>query len=70
MQFGKLPGCACAVLFTLIVLASLALAAEMSKDEVDFHKRVYVDKKTGAQMPYRVYVPTAYSKTEQYPLIL
>jgi predicted peptidase len=70
MQFRKLLWCTGWLLFALLILASLAAAAEMTKDEVDFRKNTFVDKKTGAHLPYRLYVPITYSKTEKYPLVL
>jgi predicted peptidase len=69
MQFHKFFQCGSALVFVLMILASASRAAEMTKDEVDFHKRVFVDKKTGAHIPYRLYVPTTYSRTQKYPLI-
>jgi predicted peptidase len=53
----------------LSVCAQVLSAVEMTKDEVDFRKRVYVSKK-GQRLPYRLFVPTGYSPDQKYPLIL
>ena len=44
-------------------------AAEITKDDVDFRKKVYASKK-GERLPYRLFVPTGYSPEQKYPLIL
>lgn len=69
MQLYKLFRLASILVFVLMILVSASRAAEMSKDEVDFRRRVFVDKKTGAHIPYRLYVPANYSRTQKYPLI-
>ena len=68
MQFRKLKRCAASLFFGSFVFASLAFATVLTKDELDFHKKVFVNKK-GERIPYRLYVPTTYSKTQKYPLI-
>jgi predicted peptidase len=52
-----------------LFLGPAVATIELSKDDVDFRKNVYVKKK-GEQMPYRLYVPLGYSPTKKYPLIL
>ena len=42
---------------------------EVTKDDVDFRKDVYVDK-DGARLPYRLFVPHSYSNRQSYPLVL
>jgi predicted peptidase len=69
MQFYKRFRCGSILVFALMILAPASRAAEMTKDEVDFRKRVFVDKKTGAHIPYRLYVPASYSRTQKYPLL-
>jgi predicted peptidase len=57
------------LILILSVLTPLASAAEMTKDDIDFRKNVYVDKK-GARLPYRLYVPHSYPDQHKYPLVL
>jgi predicted peptidase len=42
---------------------------ELTKDDVEFRKNVYVDKE-GARLPYRLFVPHSYSNKQSYPLVL
>jgi predicted peptidase len=51
------------------VSAQILSAVEMTKDEVDFRKKVYVSK-NGQRLPYRLFVPTGYNPDQKYPLIL
>jgi len=69
MQFPTLLRNAARVFPVLCLFASLCSAAVMTKDEIDFRKNVFVNKK-GERIPYRLYVPTTYSKTQRYPLIV
>jgi predicted peptidase len=64
-MFARLNG----VLLTLFCLASASSARVLTKDEVDFRKNIYTDKK-GARMPYRLFVPVTYSPSIKYPLVL
>src|ERR1700687_2036352 len=59
-----------AVAFALLCICAQFLpAAEITKDDVDFRKKVYVSK-NGERFPYRLFVPTGYSPEQKYPLIL
>jgi predicted peptidase len=59
-----------AVIVALLCSASRAVAAsEQTKDDVDFRKKNYVNKK-GDKMPYRLFVPPGYDSAKSYPLIL
>jgi predicted peptidase len=69
MQFHQFFRWVSVPLFVLGIFAGLA-SAEMTQDEVDFRKNVLVDKRGGARLPYRLYVPITYSKTEKYPLVV
>lgn len=69
MQLTKLLGYSSTLLFLLAALASFASAAEVTKDDVDFRKNIFVNKK-GERLPYRLYVPLTYSKTQKYPLVI
>lgn len=53
----------------LCASAQFVPAAEITKDDVDFRKKVYVNKK-GERLPYRLFVPIGYSPEQKYPLIL
>jgi predicted peptidase len=59
-------GCA-AIL--LAMAASCAGAVELTKDDIDFRKEVYVNKK-GERLPYRLFVPLGYSSANTYPLVM
>ncbi len=56
-----------------ILLASAAsenvAAVDLTKDDVDFRKEVYANKK-GEKLPYRLYVPLGYNSAKTYPLVL
>jgi predicted peptidase len=51
------------------VVAPLAAAQQLTKDDVEFRKKVYVTKK-GERLPYRLYVPLGYDTNRKYPLLL
>jgi predicted peptidase len=58
------------VAFALLCIYGQFLhAAEITKDDVDFLKKVYVNK-NGERLPYRLFIPTGYSPEHKYPLIL
>ena len=55
-------GCA-AIL--LAIVGSCAVAVDLAKEDIDFRKEVYVDKK-GDKLPYRLFVPIGYSSANTY----
>jgi predicted peptidase len=58
-----------AVLLLLLSAQSIAAATELTKDDVDFRKEVYVNK-DGDRLPYRLFVPLDYDANRKYPLIV
>ncbi len=57
-------------LFALLLAQTAAAAvAELTQDDINFRKEVYVNKK-GAKMPYRLFVPFGYDSSKNYPLLL
>jgi predicted peptidase len=60
----------CGAAFLLLLLAErIAPAAELTKDDIDFRKDVYVSK-TKDRLPYRLFVPLGYDANRKYPLLL
>ena len=64
----------CALHATLLLLVfcmvqGLARPVELTQDDIDFRKEVYVNKK-GDRLPYRLYVPLGYDKNRKYPLLI
>ncbi len=58
------------VLITLSSLFGATMSAvELSKDDIEFRKEVYVNRK-GERLQYRLFVPVTYSKERRYPLVL
>ncbi len=57
------------VAMLLAIAASCARAVDLTKDDIDFRKEMYVNKK-GARLPYRLFVPMGYSSANTYPLVL
>lgn len=60
--------CAALILFFLLA-QGFAAATELTKDDIDFRKDLYADKK-GAEIPYRLFVPLGYDANRKYPLLL
>lgn len=52
-----------------LTLAPLAWGGQLTKDDIEFRKKVYADK-TGERLPYRLYVPLGYDASRKYPLLL
>lgn len=50
-------------------LAPLVRCAQLTKDDIDFRKKAYIDK-SGARLPYRLFVPLGYDANRKYPLLL
>jgi predicted peptidase len=57
------------IVSSLLVAPLIAPATELTKDDIDFRKGVYVDK-DGARLPYRLFVPLGYDSNRKYPLLL
>jgi len=53
----------------LVQGTALAATADLTKDDIDFRKGVYVDK-GGHRLPYRLFVPLGYDANRKYPLLL
>lgn len=49
--------------------ATLARAADLTQDDIDFRKKVYTNK-AGDRLPYRLFVPLGYDASRRYPLML
>jgi len=58
------------LVLALVCLApGIAAGAEVTQDDVDFRKELYVNKQ-GDGLPYRLFVPVGYDKDRKYPLLL
>jgi len=55
------------VAILLVVAASRVIAVDLTKDDIDFRKEVYINKR-GDRLPYRLFVPLGYSSAKTYPL--
>jgi predicted peptidase len=68
---GKRQLCqfSCAALLSLFVGQKFTAATELTKDDVDFRKEVYVGN-ADARLPYRLFVPLGYDANRKYPLLL
>jgi predicted peptidase len=53
----------------LLILAPFACSGQLTKDDIEFRKKVYASKKS-EQLPYRLYVPLGYDSNRKYPLLL
>jgi predicted peptidase len=53
----------------LAAVGQSVAGAQLTKDDIEFRKEVYVSKK-GDKMPYRLFVPIGYSSAKTYPLVL
>jgi predicted peptidase len=52
----------------LAIVRSCAVAVDLTKDDIDFRKEVYVNKK-GDKLPYGPFAPIGYSSANTYPLV-
>ena len=70
MRTKRLFCLGCGALILLFFLAQgIASATELTKDDIDFRKDIYVGK-NGARLPYRLFVPLGYDANRKYPLLL
>jgi predicted peptidase len=53
----------------VLILAPFAVGGQLTKDDIEFRKKVYANKK-GERLPYRLYVPLGYDANRKYPLLL
>lgn len=62
---------AAAFLFLLLgfLVQGIATASELTQDDIDFRKDVYVNK-AGDRLPYRLFAPLGYATDQKYPLLL
>ena len=59
----------CGILLLLFLGAGIVAATELTKDDIDFRKEVYIGK-GNAHLPYRLFVPLGYDVNHKYPLVL
>lgn len=60
----------CAVALALAFFAQkIRAATELTNDDIDFRKEVYVSKTTD-RLPYRLFAPLGFDRTRKYPLVL
>jgi len=57
-----------AALFALLFVTQCFAATELTKDDIDFRKEVYVSKTTD-RLPYRLFTPLGFEQTRKYPLV-
>jgi len=57
-----------AALFALLFVTQCFAATELTKDDIDFRKEVYVSKTTD-RLPYRLFAPLGFDRTRKYPLV-
>lgn len=56
-------------IYLLLFVAQGIAGTELTKDDIDFRKAVYVGK-DDAQLPYRLFVPLGYDANRKYPLVV
>lgn len=62
---------ACTVLLPLLACAPFLHAQrQLTPDDTNFRKEVFVGKAINDRLPYRLFVPTGYDTNRKYPLIL
>jgi hypothetical protein len=59
----------CLVLLLPFFAHGIAAATELTKDDIDFRKEVFVSA-TKERLPYRLFVPTGYDARRKYPLMV
>jgi predicted peptidase len=59
----------CGLLPLFLLTQGLAAATELTRDDVDFRKEVYVGKGSD-RLSYRLFVPLGYDANQKYPLML
>jgi predicted peptidase len=64
--FSRTLGVAILLLF---FAHGIAAATELTKDDIDFRKGVYIGK-SNARLSYRLFVPLGYDANRKYPLVL
>ena len=69
LRYGKLWRAGGAALLLFWLAQGIALGTDLTKDDIDFRKNVYVDKE-GHRLPYRLFVPLGYDSNRKYPLLL
>lgn len=69
MPFRKFLKYTGALLFLISIATPVFCAATVTKDDVDFRKKVFVGAKN-EKLPYRLYVPVTYSREIKYPLVM
>jgi predicted peptidase len=69
MPFRKFFSRAGALLFLISLVMPAHSAATVTKDDVDFRKKVFVGTKN-QRLSYRLYVPVTYSREIKYPLVM
>jgi predicted peptidase len=57
------------IFVSFLLVQGAARPVELTQDDIDFRKEVYVNKK-GDRLPYRLYVPLGYDKNRKYPLLV
>jgi len=64
-------GNVCVLSLALLACAPfLSAQRQLTPDDINFRKEVFVGKGNNARLPYRLFVPTGYDATRKYPLVL